>query len=396
MDNANVTILTDGNGVLREYREVKRKANAGERIKIVSAACTGGLYQNNDILTVTKVHDPGHVCADTADGRNAGVFYREYTVLEPTDTVIIDGVRYREERRKARVGERVLIVKAYGTTPFKQKDLGRVVTVTEEDGDTCDGMIKPHCVVGDKALYHDQYVVLTPIDAPQAPTAVAPQVINVNLTITVQPGTDVIQAVADAVKRELTKTSAQEFVSHAEELLGLTKSPQQPAAQCLRDKIVGRAKSDVAGLLNRNYPGLSPSVWLTNKNGTIVTDKVEFVVNREKRTVVALVKTIGSGNVIHRGIAKCAPDDCFNVHIGKAIALRRALGLTVPDEYLNAPQPTEVRVGDVVEYRGFKFSIVSPDSGKHGWSVRRAALNSPVAICSHIIDDSRDQTEVSA
>ncbi len=49
-----------------------------------------------------------------------------------------------------------------------------------------------------------------------------------------------------------------------------------------------------------------------------------------------------------RGIAKATPDDCFNIHIGKAIALRRALGLAVPDEYLNAPQPTEVRVGDFV------------------------------------------------
>jgi len=34
--------------------------------------------------------------------------------------------------------------------------------------------------------------------------------------------------------------------------------------------------------------------------------------------------------------------------IGRAIALRRALGLEVPTEYLNAPNPTEVCVGDVV------------------------------------------------
>src|SRR5699024_6527622 len=75
----------------------------------------------------------------------------------------------------------------------------------------------------------------------------------------------------------------------------------------------------------------------------------EFVVNKEKRTVVALLRGWGSGTIVKRGIAKCAPKDCFNVHIGKAIALRRALGLEVPDEYLNAPQPTEVREGDIVE-----------------------------------------------
>ncbi|GIQ63682.1 hypothetical protein PACILC2_22500 [Paenibacillus cisolokensis] len=77
--------------------------------------------------------------------------------------------------------------------------------------------------------------------------------------------------------------------------------------------------------------------------------EVKFVVNREKRTVVAL--RYYCGVVDNRGIAKCAPGDVFNTHIGRAISLRRALGLTVPDEYLNAPQPTEPRVGDIVETR---------------------------------------------
>ena len=60
-----------------------------------------------------------------------------------------------------------------------------------------------------------------------------------------------------------------------------------------------------------------------------------------------------------RGIAKAAPDDCFNVHIGKAIALHRALGLEVPDEYLNAPQPTEVRVGDAVRLSSMIFACLT-------------------------------------
>ena len=60
------------------------------------------------------------------------------------------------------------------------------------------------------------------------------------------------------------------------------------------------------------------------------------------------MKGVDSGKVYARGIAKCSPDDCFNVHIGKAIALRRALGEDVPHEYINAPQPTEVRVGDII------------------------------------------------
>lgn len=71
----------------------------------------------------------------------------------------------------------------------------------------------------------------------------------------------------------------------------------------------------------------------------------KYVVNRKKRTIVCLLERDNYGYeryIAARGIAKCHPDDCFNVHIGKAIALRRALNLKVPDEYLNAPQPTEV------------------------------------------------------
>lgn len=70
----------------------------------------------------------------------------------------------------------------------------------------------------------------------------------------------------------------------------------------------------------------------------------EFVVNAKKRTVVALLKGINSGNVLIRGIAKCMPGDVFNEHIGKAIALGRALKIDV-SEFENAPQPTEIVVG---------------------------------------------------
>ena len=58
-----------------------------------------------------------------------------------------------------------------------------------------------------------------------------------------------------------------------------------------------------------------------------------------------------------RGKAKCAQGDTFNVHIGKAIALRRALGLPVPSEYTNAPQPTEPKVGDVVHITGLNGTL---------------------------------------
>lgn len=107
-----------------------------------------------------------------------------------------------------------------------------------------------------------------------------------------------------------------------------------------RADIVAQAQADIEGLKNVRR------TWYA-KDGFAV--HAEFVINTEKRTVVALLRGVNSGIVRFRGKAKCDPSDCFNEHIGKAIALRRALGLDVPSEYLNAPQPEGVEVGDVVE-----------------------------------------------
>lgn len=124
-----------------------------------------------------------------------------------------------------------------------------------------------------------------------------------------------------------------------------------------RDEVVEMAKRIIEAL---KRPGVIhihgvPYPWEYRENlecqGSGIAYNTEYIVNKEKRTVVVLLRGFNAGDVIEKGIAKCDPDDCFNVHIGKAIALHRALGLEVPKEYLNAPQPTDVRVGDVVEYR---------------------------------------------
>ncbi|OAZ62901.1 hypothetical protein SRCM100169_02124 [Bacillus siamensis] len=170
----------------------------------------------------------------------------------------------------------------------------------------------------------------------------------------------------------------------------------EKSAQALRDEIVEQAKADVEKLIE-DAGSICP-VYYGNYTMRECTNRVEFVVNREKRTVVALV--FGKSQRVRselreKGIAKAAPNDCFNAHIGKAIALRRALGLAVPDEYLNAPQPTEVRVGDVIE--------VTLDSGeiekKPVISLKAGSLNAHlpgriIQYPSHyakIINDSREE-----
>lgn len=148
-----------------------------------------------------------------------------------------------------------------------------------------------------------------------------------------------------------------------------------------RDEIVEQAKRDV-------------EYWEYEMPMRYRYNYVNFVVNKEKRTVVALLKVLAGSKTAKRGIAKCAPNDCFNSHIGKAIALRRALGLPVPDEYLNAPQPTEVRVGDIVDWGWKKLSYKIADG------YRVICLNNGEDMTEYaeikyakIIDDSRDDCE---
>lgn len=153
-------------------------------------------------------------------------------------------------------------------------------------------------------------------------------------------------------------------------------------AQDIRDSIVEQAKRDVAELELRHE---------TENDADVVT----FVVNAEKRTVVALIDDVYSDKVHSRGIAKCAPSDCFNVHIGRAIALRRALRLGVPTEYLTAPQPTEVRVGDVVRYDGEgcgRIAKVIADSADQD-NYRETYLSTAKFSHATIIDDSREGAE---
>ncbi|MFD9274438.1 hypothetical protein ACFWA2_14485 [Bacillus subtilis] len=165
----------------------------------------------------------------------------------------------------------------------------------------------------------------------------------------------------------------------------------EKTAQARRDEIVEQAKADLENLADEDGPGYQTE----DNEGYPCSCYASFRVNKEHRTVACDLRGVRTGERYKRGIAKAAPDDCFNVHIGKAIALRRAIGSAVPDEYLNAPQPTEVRVGDVIE--------VTLDSGevekKPVISLRAGSLNAHlpgriVQYPSHyakIIDDSREE-----
>lgn len=169
------------------------------------------------------------------------------------------------------------------------------------------------------------------------------------------------------------------------------KSPQQ-----IRDEIIEKAKRDVAELSTTWRPGC-PSLNYRPSAFDPSSETVNFSVNRDKRSVVCYITYWSKVNqrtqTSFRGIAKCAPDDCFNVHIGRAIALRRALGLEVPSEYLNAPQPTEVQVGNIIKSNrhGYVETVIALDGNKMRYDDEEYDFISRIDEgIIRVIDDSRE------
>lgn len=177
-----------------------------------------------------------------------------------------------------------------------------------------------------------------------------------------------------------------------EELKELGAQVTEETPQQARDRIVKLAKEEISRLEREKTEGGEYLTYREYMDGICVAVyKVSFIINRDKGAIVCLLKGSISNKVIKKGIAKCAPNDCFNVHIGKAIALRRALGLEVPEEYLNAPQPTEVRVGDVVRFiwgDSEFFVVVGQDYANKG-EYHISTANNPRYL-DRIIDDSRE------
>ena len=113
------------------------------------------------------------------------------------------------------------------------------------------------------------------------------------------------------------------------ELLGTkAENKEENLSQGKQWYLVDVAKNDVEFWLStavENVPAIKGGYASYNPE----YDSVEFIVNRKNRKVTALIRD-EDGHVYAKGIAKCSPDDCFHAHIGRAIALRRALGVGLP------------------------------------------------------------------
>jgi len=251
--------------------------------------------------------------------------------------------KYKTEKRKANVGERILITNAFAQG--NRYANGDINTVETAHGDGV--IVKEHprailsseyeVIVADKpsksehiSLLESQVAELqAKVEALEKPKETTVHNVTVNLgensAITAKQIAEGMRKFASDARRDTLPKS--------------TPNEQRKAVIERAKAFIEESKVDLSFSRGKGY--------VLGEIGRICD--VQFIVNNDKRTVVSLFRWRHDGNVYAKAIAKCAPDDVFNADIGKAIALGRALGLDV-SEFENAVKPTEYVNGHIVTF----------------------------------------------
>lgn len=255
-------------------------------------------------------------------------------------------VNYREVKRKAAVGERIKVIAIH---PLSKKNgsvrIGEELTAASVDLNGAVWSVNEREFGG--IIYADwnglrEYVVLEPVTTAgfaESPAPASP----LSLDPLYAAFRQFIVANADAIRAILPELDGSAITADAI-TVGTTYPRSIPLS---RAQVIAKATADVAELLRIGTDVESELPEPVEFQGVFFS--VKFHVNREKRSVTVLVFR-GCGIIPGRVpeskfTAKCSPADVFHAEIGKAIALRKALGLTVPTEYTDAPQPEKAEIG---------------------------------------------------
>lgn len=336
-------------GVLREYIKVVRKANIGEMVIVTNPqhdADKHGGYVVGDVAKVVDTDVDSYATyygAVTDYGKTFQLYAEEYQVLEPTGNVDVGGKLFRLVKRKAETGEEVLVTSIVGANSsggqyYKLRNTGKVIRTTPTgSGSVWTDLTSNKNYYGDGkwwVSYEDYHVlekVAEGVKEVETPTA--------------------LEYSMRFAKLE-ARVSALEAQLEARKLTEVLPSKCE-TAQEIRDRTVDEAKELVKEIEDKLYGCWYRSPYEAHrKHGPLV---VEFVVNRDKRRVTAVLRLKHIDTmVVGTGRANCVEGDVFNEHIGKAIALLKALGEDVPHKFKHAPNPTEIRLGNIVQFNGGK------------------------------------------
>lgn len=331
------------------------KFKVGDKVRVLDAsAILGGRmdYYDGMETKVVRMYS-GYPILQSKDGTE-GVVVTDNEFLAIEKITGGDTMNYRTVKRKARVGERILITDARQTDGHYRN--GDIATVRELFVINVDAL---YVQEWERSVYASEYeVIVEDSDNPRitaleaAVSELDEQVAELkakvqtlekadkpavtNVTFNASPPNDL---------DELVSRISMEFRSRLERLTSPKLTPNQQ-----RKATIERAKAFVEDVKERAIGNN------TNDDGNYTfnhkTTKLTFHVNAEKRVVTALAHGAGNGKLYGKAFAKCAPGDVFNADIGMAIAAGRLYGLDV-SEFVNAVQPTEVVVGQVVKSNKF-------------------------------------------
>jgi hypothetical protein len=142
-----------------EYREVKRWAEKGERIRIVNRHPNEHRYEQGAEFVVNSVDGDGDVRVTFGGNDRKLVVLSEYVVLEPiAQPIVAPAQEYVEVDRKAAVGERIKIVEAYAAMDNYVTGDEFAVKNVRYDGAV---YVEEH----DRVIAQFEYVVLEPAPA---------------------------------------------------------------------------------------------------------------------------------------------------------------------------------------------------------------------------------------
>ena len=241
---------------------------------------------------------------------------------------------------KFNVGDKVRIIR-----DLYPHLLDKEGVITEDDGTST----TPYRVYLESGASHWKYGHMLELVTPATPPAQKKSARITALETQVAELQAKVDALESAGKYPLTTQFNRLVDVKVDRILADIERKAKPKTQLPNEQradVIKRAKAFVADAKRTPSFG-GEKAYLNSVDGgkTGHWCNVEFLVNADKRTVVALMRWRYDNSVTSRGIAKCDPDDVFNADIGKAIALARALGVEVPTEFVKAVQPTEFVLG---------------------------------------------------
>lgn len=259
--------------------------------------------------------------------------------------------KYKTVKRKANVGERILITDAECGQRYYRN--GDIATVSDKEA-----WVSSLLYVNEweHSVHEFEYEVI--VDSPKPTkneriTALETEVAELKAKVEAleKAKTTTVHNVTFNTHQPSDARKVAEAIRKAMDV-EFSPKPRSLTPNERRADVIKRAKAFVSAIVGNNG---SFKIGIGGYPNQKV--RASFHVNTEKRAVTVLIHGHFTGKLRGKGIAKCDPSDVFNADIGKAIALGRALGVDV-SEFEQAVQPTEVVVGMSAEVEGNAFPYV--------------------------------------